>query len=105
MNARFSQAPMIPPVPGVDGYAMAHPTTPPPSPIKALARGLNFWYGPKQVLKSIDCAFPDRQVTAIIGPSGCGKSTLLRCFNRMHDLYPGNRYAGELLLYPAGQNI
>jgi phosphate transport system ATP-binding protein len=33
-------------------------------------------------------------VTALIGPSGCGKSTLLRCFNRMHDLYPGNRYDG-----------
>ncbi|MCT6647116.1 phosphate ABC transporter ATP-binding protein, partial [Enterococcus faecalis] len=29
----------------------------------------------------------------------------LRCFNRMHDLYPANRYAGELLLYPGGRNI
>jgi phosphate transport system ATP-binding protein len=81
--------------------------SPPPAAaqVKALARKLNFWYGAKQVLKNIDLGFPDRQVTAIIGPSGCGKSTLLRCFNRMHDLYPGNRYGGELLLYPAGQNI
>jgi phosphate transport system ATP-binding protein len=71
----------------------------------AEARGLNFWYGPKQVLKNISLVFPAKQVTAIIGPSGCGKSTLLRCFNRMHDLYPGNRYGGELLLYPAKQNI
>ena len=31
----------------------------------------------------------EHKVTALIGPSGCGKSTYLRCFNRMHDLYPG----------------
>jgi phosphate ABC transporter, ATP-binding protein len=40
----------------------------------------------------------DRKVTALIGPSGCGKTTLLRCFNRMHDLYPNNRYEGDILL-------
>ena len=34
------------------------------------------------------------------GPSGCGKSTFLRCFNRMHDLYPGNRYEGAIRLMP-----
>jgi energy-coupling factor transporter ATP-binding protein EcfA2 len=39
-------------------------------------------------------------VTALIGPSGCGKTTFIRCFNRMHDLYPGNRYEGEILLRP-----
>src|SRR5690606_3533408 len=36
---------------------------------------------------------------ALIGPSGCGKTTLLRCFNRMHDLYPGNRYDGRIILH------
>ena len=36
-------------------------------------------------------------ITALIGPSGCGKTTLLRSFNRMHDLYPGNKYEGEIL--------
>ena len=36
-------------------------------------------------------------ITALIGPSGCGKTTLLRSFNRMHDLYPGNKYDGEIL--------
>ena len=41
----------------------------------------------------------------MIGPSGCGKSTLLRAFNRMHDLYPGNRYEGEVILYPEEINI
>jgi phosphate transport system ATP-binding protein len=39
-------------------------------------------------------------VTALIGPSGCGKSTYLRCFNRMHDLYPGHRYDGSIQLHP-----
>jgi phosphate transport system ATP-binding protein len=47
----------------------------------------------------------EKQVTALIGPSGCGKSTFLRCFNRMHDLYPGNRYEGEIRLYPDNVNV
>ncbi len=47
----------------------------------------------------------ENKVTAIIGPSGCGKSTFLRCFNRMHDLYPGNRYQGEILLHPDNINL
>jgi phosphate transport system ATP-binding protein len=46
-----------------------------------------------------------RKVTALIGPSGCGKSTFLRCFNRMHDLYPGHRYDGSIQLYPDAVNI
>lgn len=67
-------------------------------PIKAEVRSLNFYYGQSQVLKDINLAIPDRQITALMGPSGCGKTTLLRCFNRMHDLYPNNRYRGEILL-------
>jgi phosphate transport system ATP-binding protein len=47
----------------------------------------------------------DKKVTALIGPSGCGKSTFLRCFNRMHDLYPGNRYEGDIRLYPDNTNL
>jgi ABC-type sugar transport system ATPase subunit len=47
----------------------------------------------------------DKKVTALIGPSGCGKSTFLRCFNRMHDLYPGNRYEGEIRLHPDNVNL
>jgi phosphate transport system ATP-binding protein len=47
----------------------------------------------------------DKQVTALIGPSGCGKSTFLRCFNRMHDLYPGNRYEGGINFYPDNTNL
>jgi phosphate transport system ATP-binding protein len=47
----------------------------------------------------------DNKVTALIGPSGCGKSTYLRCFNRMHDLYPGNRYEGEIRFCPDNTNL
>ena len=42
-------------------------------------------------------------MTAFFGPSGCGKSTLLRVFNRIYDLYPGQRAEGEVLL--DGENI
>jgi phosphate transport system ATP-binding protein len=74
-------------------------------PVKAEVRGLSFSYGPVEVLKNLQMGFVEKTVTALIGPSGCGKTTLLRCFNRLHDLYPKNRYAGEILLYPDGINI
>jgi phosphate transport system ATP-binding protein len=77
----------------------------PTGDLKAEVRGLNFYYGEKHTLKDIQLPIPERTVTALIGPSGCGKSTLLRCFNRMHDLYPGNRYEGEIVLLPSGVNI
>ena len=72
---------------------------------KAQVVALNFYYGPRQALAQINLPIPSRTVTALIGPSGCGKSTLLRCFNRMHDLYPGNRYEGEIRFFPGGVNI
>lgn len=73
--------------------------------LKAEARDLSFFYGSNQVVKKINLKIEDRKVTALIGPSGCGKTTFLRCFNRMHDLYPNNRYEGEILLHPDGINI
>jgi len=84
--------------------AMPEPRVEPGKP-KVEIRNLDFWYGEFQALKDISIPIRERQVTALIGPSGCGKSTFLRCFNRMHDLYPGNRYEGEILLYPDGINI
>ncbi|MCX8003610.1 MAG: phosphate ABC transporter ATP-binding protein PstB [Burkholderiaceae bacterium] len=74
-------------------------------PVKAHSKNLNFYYGGFHALKSIDMPVYDRKVTALIGPSGCGKSTFLRCFNRMHDLYPGNRYEGEIILHPDNTNL
>jgi phosphate transport system ATP-binding protein len=68
-------------------------------------KNLNFYYAgcSEPALKNINFPIYKNKVTAIIGPSGCGKTTLLRCFNRMHDLYPGNRYEGEILF--RGRNI
>jgi phosphate transport system ATP-binding protein len=75
-------------------------------PIKAAVNYLNFYYGgTKHALKDVTMPVCDRKVTALIGPSGCGKTTLLRCFNRMHDLYPGNKYRGEISLEPDGINL
>ncbi len=72
---------------------------------KAEVQNLNFYYGGFHALKSVSMPVHDRKVTALIGPSGCGKSTLLRCFNRMHDLYAGNRYEGGIRLYPDNTNL
>ena len=74
-------------------------------PIKAEVRNFNFHYGEFHALKDVTMPLCERKVTALIGPSGCGKSTLLRSFNRMHDLYPGNRYGGEIILHPDQTNL
>jgi phosphate transport system ATP-binding protein len=84
---------------------MSAATTANPSHLKAEVRDLNFHYGSVQALRKINLEIPNRKVVALIGPSGCGKSTLLRCFNRMHDLYTGHRYEGEIFLYPDRVNI
>jgi phosphate transport system ATP-binding protein len=72
---------------------------------KAEVRDLNFYYGDFRALKGIAMPVHERRVTALIGPSGCGKSTFLRCFNRMHDLYPGNRYEGHIVLHPENTDL
>jgi len=76
-----------------------------PHPIKVQIQNLSFFYGAHQVLRNVSIDVPKDQVTALIGPSGCGKTTLLRCLNRMHDLYPGNRYEGSVKLQPEGIDI
>ncbi|MBD8527730.1 phosphate ABC transporter ATP-binding protein PstB [Pseudomarimonas arenosa] len=73
--------------------------------VKAEVKNLDFYYGDFKALKAINLEVEANEVTALIGPSGCGKSTLLRCFNRMHDLYPGSRYDGEIRLYPDNVNL
>src|SRR5436189_5987452 len=66
-------------------------------------KDLNIYYG--KFLAVSDCNFTiaPRSVTAFIGPSGCGKSTVLRTLNRMHEVIPGARVDGEVLL--DGENI
>jgi len=56
------------------------------------------WFGATQALHGIEMAIAEQAATAIIGPSGCGKSTLIRCLNRMHEIVPGARVTGEVLL-------
>jgi phosphate transport system ATP-binding protein len=59
---------------------------------------LSAWFGSKQVLRDITMKIEENVVTAIIGPSGCGKTTLIRCLNRMHELAPGSKTTGKVLL-------
>ena len=59
---------------------------------------LSAWYGATRALEDVTLSVPPRSVLAAIGPSGCGKSTFLRCLNRMHELVPGARVEGKMLL-------
>jgi phosphate transport system ATP-binding protein len=71
--------------------------------IKIAVKDLNFYYGGFHALRDVNMVIPENKVTAFIGPSGCGKSTLLRTFNRMFELYPGQRAEGEIVL--DGENL
>jgi phosphate transport system ATP-binding protein len=65
---------------------------------KVVAQDVNVFYGSFQAIKHASLAMKDEHVTALIGPSGCGKTTFLRALNRMHDLTPGARVEGTVLL-------
>jgi phosphate transport system ATP-binding protein len=88
--------------------AIATATAPTSAP-SAVATGridverFDFWYGKTQALFDIGLTIAPRSVTALIGPSGCGKSTFLRSINRLNELIPGARGAGEIRL--DGENI
>jgi phosphate transport system ATP-binding protein len=79
---------------------MTRPDDPPSEQATKKMRtdALRAWFGKTQVLKGISLHLVERRVTAIIGPSGCGKSTFIRCLNRMHEVVPGTRVQGEVLL-------
>jgi phosphate transport system ATP-binding protein len=64
---------------------------------------VDFFYGEKRALKSINLQIAEKKATAFIGPSGCGKTTLLRCLNRMNDLVLNTKVTGEIKL--DGKNI
>jgi len=61
-------------------------------------KDLNIFYGKFHAVDRVTLAVPPRSVTAFIGPSGCGKSTVLRSLNRMHEVTPGARVEGKVLL-------
>jgi len=83
---------------------MASTSLPPANGASAFeVNHLNFFYGSFRALSDVSMKIPARKITAIIGPSGCGKSTFIRTFNRMNDLVPGARFAGEVLFH--GQNL
>jgi phosphate transport system ATP-binding protein len=65
---------------------------------KIAVRHLDFFYGKTQALHDVSLEIPERIVMAFIGPSGCGKSTFLRTLNRMNDVIPATRVAGEVLI-------
>ncbi|MDX2647568.1 phosphate ABC transporter ATP-binding protein PstB [Streptomyces sp. NPDC001902] len=60
--------------------------------------GLSAYYGGFKAIDDISMNIEPRTVTAFIGPSGCGKSTFLRTLNRMHEVTPGGRVEGKVLL-------
>ncbi len=70
---------------------------------KLTATNVDIYYGAFHAIKGANLKMMENSVTALIGPSGCGKSTFLRSLNRMHDLTPGARVTGEILL--DGTNI
>ncbi|MBL7489066.1 phosphate ABC transporter ATP-binding protein [Frankia sp. AgB1.9] len=61
-------------------------------------QGIDIFYGKFKAVSNVELAIEPKNVTAFIGPSGCGKSTVLRTLNRMHEVIPGARVEGKVLL-------
>ena len=59
---------------------------------------LNIYYGDFLAVEGVTMTIKARSVTAFIGPSGCGKSTMLRSLNRMHEVIPGARVEGKVMV-------
>ena len=92
--------PIVESLPGADTTVMPadHPRL-----AELDARAVSAWFGDRKVLDRVSLNMRAGEVTALIGPSGCGKSTFLRILNRMHELVPSAKLAGEVLL--EGQDI
>ncbi len=67
-------------------------------PHKVSIKHLEAWFGVKKAIKNINLDIREKTVTAFIGPSGCGKTTLLRCLNRMHEMTPGAKAKGQVII-------
>jgi phosphate transport system ATP-binding protein len=106
MNAAQEIAPVNSPLRRFPDAAGTPASTPPDGTLpvepqevpKLEVERLNAWYGTNHALHDVSLTVKPRSVMAAIGPSGCGKSTFLRCLNRMHELVPGARAEGTLLL-------
>ena len=59
---------------------------------------LNIYYGNFLAVENVNVSIEPRSITALIGPSGCGKSTFLRSINRMHEVIPGGRVEGKIVM-------
>ncbi|MCW2695825.1 MAG: phosphate transporter, ATPase subunit [Modestobacter sp.] len=59
---------------------------------------LNIYYGNFLAVEGVNVSIEPRSITALIGPSGCGKSTFLRSINRMHEVLPGARVEGKIVM-------
>jgi phosphate transport system ATP-binding protein len=68
------------------------------APIKIEVDDLNSFYGEKYVLHHVSISIPESAITVIVGPSGSGKTTFLRSLNRLHDLTPGARMTGNIVI-------
>jgi phosphate transport system ATP-binding protein len=65
---------------------------------KVSIRNLEAWFGSKQALKNINLDVEEKTATSVIGPSGCGKTTLIKCLNRMHEMTPGAKAKGQVII-------
>ena len=83
---------------GAEEKTDSHPQTNPDTDVRLKVEHLNVYYGDFRAVKDVNLAINNNRVTAIIGPSGCGKSTFIRCLNRMHEVTPGGRVEGKVLL-------
>ena len=54
--------------------------------------GLRYAAGGAEILKGVDAAVPEGEITCVVGPSGAGKSTLLRAVNRLIEPTAGEVY-------------
>ncbi len=98
-------SPVLPESGASDAPVEVHPHAEPPAPASrpetsgALSvEDLNAYYGTFRAVRDVTLEITPRSVTALIGPSGCGKSTFLRTLNRMHEVIPGARVEGRVLL-------
>ncbi len=66
--------------------------------LKVKAQNLQVWFGSYHALQSVNLSIPEHEILGVIGPANSGKSTFLRCLNRLNDLIPSFRKAGEIFI-------